>query len=512
MYKKQKQDRVRFTTKQKNQEIKNTIIGLADNDYFQGTVKVLRKTHPGPYILIVSDGYCSIEAVSNECNFDCEDVIDLEGDCEERSGKLQIRIKKIKKSEKNFDSIIDKNSESDDRDLSVTSEKLEKLKIHFLRIAKRIRKAILQNQPILIRHHADADGIMSGLAIQEACRLFMGEINVDPSYNLYRSPSKAPFYELKDVLKDVSFTKKLLEGHGQKKPLILVLDNGSTPEDVAAMKILKSLGFKVIVVDHHNPVEYKGDKTSVCPYVLDHLNPYMYSFDGQLTAGMLAYEIARLVHKDFDAPIYPAISVIGDRSQILEAQEYIKNTGKTKEELTKIVIAIDFLAYQFRFDSGVGVYEEIFKNPEFVEVLNKEVNKGVETQLQSTLPYLRTQEINGVTFSHIDLEKYTLRFTYPTPGKVIGMIHDEVAVGKENLPVLSIGHLSDMIIIRATKPVLPVAQIIEKLQKDIPEANVDGGGHECAGTIKFVSAHLNSVMENIKQQIRSLDILELNKV
>jgi RecJ-like exonuclease len=124
----------------------------------------------------------------------------------------------------------------------------------------------------------------------------------------------------------------------------------------------------------------------------------------------------------------------------------------------------------------------------------------------STLPYLRTQEINGIIFSYIDLEKYTLRFTYPTPGKVIGMIHDKVAEGKENAPVLSIGYLSDMIIIRATKPVLPVQKIISNLQKDLPEANVDGGGHEMAGTIKFVPAHLTTIIEKIKDMLRNLDL------
>ena len=88
------------------------------------------------------------------------------------------------------------------------------------------------------------------------------------------------------------------------------------------------------------------------------------------------------------------------------------------------------------------------------------------------------------------------------------MIHDKVALGKENTPVITIGYLSDMVIIRATKPVLPVAKIIKKLQKDIPQANPDGGGHECAGSIKFVSAHLTTVLENIKQHIKDLNFIE----
>ena len=124
------------------------------------------------------------------------------------------------------------------------------------------------------------------------------------------------------------------------------------------------------------------------------------------------------------------------------------------------------------------------------------------------MPYLRTQDIDGVIFSYIDLEKYTVRFKYPAPGKVIGAIHDIIALQNENRPVITIGHLSDMIIFRASKAILPVQKIIKKLRKDLPSANVDGGGHEMAGAIKFVSAHLTDIIENIKQQIKDVKYLE----
>ena len=478
---------------------------LQAGDNYEGTVKIVRKAKPGPVILEVTDGTGFIDAVSKECQFNAEQIVEISGPVSERAGRLQLEIKSIKLSNQDFSNIIKQKSQPENRELSIKSEKLTILKPYFLKIAQKIRQSIMEGQPLLIRHHADADGITSGLAIEKACEQYMVELGLNPQYNLFRSPSKAPFYETTDVLKDISFNKRLLEGHGQKKPLILVLDNGSTPEDVFAMKTLQTLGFEVIVVDHHNPVELKDKKTAVCPYVKLHVNPYLEGFDGQLSAGMLCYEIARLIHPQFELPLLPAVSSIGDRCQNEEAKQYLNNSKLTEDKVRELVIAMDFLAYQLRFDAGKGVYEELFNNESFVALINAEVSKGVETQLQSTLPYLRTQEIKGITYSQIDLEKYTLRFTYPTPGKVIGMIHDQVAVDRNN-PVITIGYLSDMVILRATQPVLPIAKIIEKLQQDIPEANVDGGGHECAGTIKFVSAHLYAVLENIKQQVRSLSV------
>lgn len=484
---------------EKNSDVE--ISTLKEGDFFKGIVKITRKAVPGPVIFSVTDGTGTIDAKTNQSEYNESDVVYISGPVSERAGKLQIDIKKIEKEDKDFDSIIDKKAEPEWDSFSIKSERYEIMKVPMLRVAKKIRKAILNNQPILVRHHNDSDGINSGLAIEQAVKRLMLKTGIDPSYNLYRSPSKAPFYEVTDVFKDLTLIKRL-ENFGQKKPLLLVLDNGSTPEDVFGLKTMKILGVDVIVIDHHNPVTIKNGKTSVDPYLIDHINPYIYGLDSKTSAGMLCYEVARMINKEFENVLMPAISGITDRCDIPETEEYIKKTNMTREELGKIGVAIDFAAYNFKFDPGKGVFEELYVQPELVMMINEEVQKGTETQLQSTLPYLRTQEINGVTFSHIDLEKYTLRFTYPTPGKVIGLIHDKVVEEHQNKPVLSIGYLSDMIIIRANQPVLPVQKIITLLQKDYPEANVDGGGHEQAGTIKFVSAHLHSIIERIKQMLR----------
>jgi len=486
----------------------SSIAKLKARDYFKGTVKILRKTQPGPVIFTVSDGEGSVDAVTKESDFETDDVVELSGKASARAGKLQIEIDDMRKSDLDFSKIIDEKSEPTKKEFSIKSERYQKLKPYFYAIAKRIRRAILDNEPIMIRHHADADGIIAGLCIEKSCEALMKKSGINPDYNLHRSPSKAPFYEKTDVLRDITYAKRLTEEHKQKKPIIIVLDNGSTPEDVFAMKLLHMLSYEVIVIDHHNPVILKNKKTAVCQYLALHLNPYIEGFDGKTSAGMLSYEVARLIHDGFENPVMPAISAISDRCDINETEEYIKQTHKTREELNKKGIAIDYIAYHLKFDSGKGIFDELIINEKLVDLINEEVTKGVETQLQSTLPYLRTQDINGIIFSYIDLEKYTLRFTYPTPGKITGIIHDEVSEGKENFPVITLGYMSDMVILRATKPVLPIAKIIETLRKDIPEANVDGGGHECAGTIKFVSAHLTTIIENIKQQIRKLDYIK----
>jgi len=473
-------------------------------DFFEGIVKIVRKSTPGPVVFSVSDGFKQVDAVTMDSTFDVDDVVKLRGPVNDRANKLQIEIKSMDKSDEDFSIILERQSKPVERYLSIKSKRLDKMRPRMIEIAQKIRKAVLDGQAVIIRHHYDTDGISAALALEHSIKILMKKAGINPQYYLYRSPSKAPFYEITDMLRDITLAKRIVDDFGQKKPILIVVDNGSTPEDIFSHKTLHNLGYEIIVIDHHNPVKMQGDKTSVCDYLSLHLNPYMFGFDSSTCAGMLCYETARLIDRDYDEPLVPAVSAISDRCDIPETEEYIALSEKSKEELTNIGIAIDFTAYNLRFASGQGLYEEIFNNPVMVGMMSSEVAKGMKTQLQSTLPYVRTWEIKKVIYANIDLEKYTMRFTYPNPGKVIGMIHDTVVEEHLFRTVLSIGYLSDMLIVRANKPVLPVATIIANLQEKFPEANVDGGGHECAGAIKFVSAHQEAILEEVKTMLNNL--------
>lgn len=486
-------------------ETVSTISDARPDTFFNGVVKITRKAKPGPTVFVVTDGNGSIDAVTPEdLPFVVDDVVQIKGPVAERAGKKQIEIKGMSKSPVDFNAILDTKSEPKEREFSIKSKRFEKMKPMFYAVAKRLRRAVLDGQPIMIRHHADTDGISSGLAIEHSLEGLMKEIGVDPKYSLYRSPSKAPFYETMDMLRDISFSLRIVNEFGQKKPLIVVLDNGSTPEDLFAHRTLHSMGFEIVVIDHHNPVKFSGNKAAVDEYVQVHMNPYLAGLDSKTCAGMLCHEVGRLINPNYDEPILCAVSGISDRCDIQETEDYIALTGKSREELGKIGVAIDFTSYNIKFDAGEGLYEEFFKNQHMVNILNDEVSKDSEKQLQSTLPYVRTQEINGIVVSHIDLEKYTMRFKYPTAGKVIGLIHDSILEGKEQHPVISFGCLSDMIIVRANKPVFPVEKIINSIKEKFPHANADGGGHECAGAIRFVSAHADAILEHVKEEIKSL--------
>ena len=233
---------------------------LGRNIAIQGEIIQIQQTS-GPTIFTVRDETdVTWAAAFNEPGvrmypeLEVDDVVEILGEISLHSGKIQIESESIEKldedDENNLRELIEEsiNQKAEPKDTSVMieeSEVLQKLRPKLAKAAKTIRRAILDGRSILVRHHADADGICAGVAVEQAVLPLLREESndADAEWHFFkRSPSKAPFYELEDVVKDLSYALEDQERHGQKLPLLVLLDNGSTEEDVAALSHAKVYG------------------------------------------------------------------------------------------------------------------------------------------------------------------------------------------------------------------------------------------------------------------------------
>ena len=474
---------------------------------------------------------------------DVGDAVQVLGDVNEHGGKTQIESQSILKLDeensiklhKLIDDALNKRAEPNDVDFLVQSDVLNRLKPKMREVAQKIRRAILDGRTVLLRHHNDADGICSGVAMEKAIVPLIEYVNPSNDAQYYyfkRSPSKAPFYELEDVVKDLSFALEDQERHGQKLPLIVLLDNGSTEEDITALMQAKIYDIEVVVIDHHSPgellsVEEKngeivGATVAVDEYVDTHVNPYLVGGDSQLTAGALASEVAHMINpavKDLIMHL-PAVAALGDHAESGEVYQYLELASKkgfSKEHLAKIAECVDFEAYFLRFMNGRGIMDTILavdnldKHEKMIDALYKEYQKRVDTQLKAALPNIkRTQLDNGIHFNLIDVEKYAHKFTFPAPGKTCGFVHDKIVkeLG-EDKPIVTLGHGPDFGVFRATDAVneefgFNVNDIVSVMTQKVPQAGIDGGGHECAGSIKYIEGLGDDVLKNIVFEIQSL--------
>jgi RecJ-like exonuclease len=261
------------------------------------------------------------------------DIVRIFGEVMKRNNQLQIEVSSLSiltgddagEVHERIEKALEIRSEPEDIPFLVESTTLEKLRPAMRKVAKIIRKAVFTAQPIILRHHADADGICSAVAIEQAVTALIRESggDFDADYFLFkRAPSKAPFYEIEDITRDLDFSLKDHIRFGQKMPLILLTDNGSTEEDLPSYKMAQVYDLPIVVIDHHHP------DAIVDEYVIAHVNPYHVGGDFGLTSGMLGTEVARMINPAVGDRIrhLPAVAGVGDRSEAPECPRYLALT------------------------------------------------------------------------------------------------------------------------------------------------------------------------------------------
>lgn len=529
-------------------ELPVTEIGVLTKEMAGRTIRIRGKITQiqvtgGPTVFTVTDGTGVTWAAAFEApgvraypSIEVGDMVEIIGKVSFHAGEIQIETSDMSRLwgpdaaevKKKIEEELNQRAQPEDVGFLVESEVLEKLKPKIMKAAFIIRKAIFEGRPIIVRHHADTDGYTAGLALEYAIVPLLEEISPDPQAKwkfFKRRPSRAPFYELEDVLKDIIFMIEDHERFGDPLPLLVIVDNGGTTEDIPAYKRIKAYGVPIVVIDHHDPRDFIGeDKAAVDEYVDVHVNPHLVKRGYyELTAGMLATEIARFIYPPVEEKIkhLPAIAGTGDRSDAPEFQQYLKiakeSKGLEEEDLKKIAEVIDHEAYYWKFMDGHGIIDELLlltgnlqRHRKLVDSIYPEVKAKQEKALKASLPHVKSVVLpNGIRFNTIDVELYAPKFEYPSPGKLSGLIHDyfKEEYGEDS-PILTLAYGSDFAVVRASDGMqvysFDLNEIIKILQEKLPDAGVEGGGHSFAGSIKFFEGKRKEVLEEFAKQVVKL--------
>lgn len=490
--------------------------------HISGEVIQIKQTG-GPTIFTISDEDGTVQCAAFEKageraypEIKSETIVRVFGEPSMRNGGMQVEIRSLKQLwgkdasgiKETIESAIDKRSIPHDIQFLVKSEVLEKLKPKMQNAAKLIRKAVFKSRPIIVRHHADADGITSAIAIERALLPLIREVGgQDADRHFYRrAPSKAPFYEIEDVTKDITFALEDQERFSQKMPLVVLMDNGATEEDMPAMKQAVIYGVDIMVIDHHHP-----DGT-IDSMVLEHVNPAYAGGDFGITTGMIGTEIARMINPEITEEIkhLPAVSAVGDRSAAPEAELY-KSIVEDKyklEDLKSMALALDYEAFWQRFNDGRGIMSDILnlgsymRHQQIVTLLNEQANAAIIEQMEASMSNVKTQKLpNGAILNVIDVENFAHKFTFPPPGKTSGEIHDRLCTKYNGQPVITIGYGPDFAVLRSRGVKVNIPQIVKELHAEIKGAGVSGGGHLVVGSIKFVEGMRKEVLAKLAEKI-----------
>ena len=506
---------------------------VGDTVHLEGDVVQVKQT-AGPTVFSVRDGSGVVPCAAFEeagvrayPGIELDDVVRMTGTVETREGAVQVEVERLVRLRgeaeaevrERVDAALEEWAAPADVEPLIEWPAFEKLRDDLAAVARRLRRTVLESRPIRLRHHADGDGMCASLPVQHALENFVAEVHEDPEaprHLFKRLPSKAPFYEMEDVTRDLNFALEDRERHGQRLPLLFMVDNGSTEEDVPAYRALDQYDVPILVVDHHHP-----DPEAVDPYVEDHVNPYLHDEDYRVTTGMMCVELARMIDPSITDNLehVPAVAGLSDRSKADAMDEYLalaEAAGYTETDLRDIGEALDYAAHWLRYQSGDSLIDDVLnvdcddpeRHEELVEFLSRRARRDVDEQLDDAEPHVDHERLdNGAHLYRLDVENHARRFTYPAPGKTTGELHDR-KVEETGDPVITIGYGPDFAVLRSDGIRLDIPNMVEELQDEMEGAGVSGGGHLVVGSIKFVSGMREPVVDALVEKMADAELDE----
>ncbi|MEF8857042.1 MAG: OB-fold nucleic acid binding domain-containing protein, partial [Haloplanus sp.] len=454
-----------------------------------------------------------------------DDAVHVSGTVEEHEGSPQIEVDSLvrldgedaERVRTQVDDGLAERAEPHDIDPLVEWEAFEKLRPDLRAVARQLRRTVLEGRPIRVRHHADGDGMCASLPVQVALERFIRTVHDDddaPRHLIKRLPSKAPYYEMEDVTRDLNFALEGRERHGQKLPLLLMLDNGSTEEDVPAYRNLAHYDVPIVVVDHHHP-----DPEAVDDLLDAHVNPYLVDEDYRITTGMMCVELARMIDPEMTNELrhVPAVAGLADRSKAETMSAFVDladEAGYGREDLLRIGEALDYAAHWLRYSEGKTLVSDVLdvdcddehRHAELVDFLADRAERDIDRQLAALDPHVEHERLsNDAHLYRVDLDDYAHRFTYPAPGKTTGNLHDR-KVEETGEPVITIGYGPDFAVLRSDGVRLDIPEMVAELNDEVTGGGVSGGGHLVVGSIKFVKGMRSAVIESLVEKMADAEL------
>ena len=449
-----------------------------------------------------------------------DDVIRVSGTVEEHDGGAQIEVDGVERlsgeaeteARSRIEAALTERAAPHAVEPFVDWPAFEPLRDDLEGVARLLRRTVLEGRPIRVRHHADGDGMCAALPVELALERFIERTHDDDDASrhlLKRLPSKAPFYEMEDVTRDLNFALEGRSRHGQKLPLLLMLDNGSTEEDVPAYRNLAHYDVPIAVVDHHHP-----DPEAVNPLLDAHVNPYLHGEDYRITTGMMCVELARMIDPSITEELrhVPAVAGLSDRSKAEVMGDYValaETAGYSQGDLEAIGEALDYAAHWLRYSDGQSLVNDVLdvgcddhaRHEELVAFLSERAERDVDRQLDAAERHVEHERLaNDAHLYRIDLDRFAHRFTYPAPGKTTGQLHDR-KVQETGDPVITIGYGPDFAVLRSDGVRLDIPQMVAELNEEVVGGGVSGGGHLVVGSIKFVKGMREDVIDSLVEKM-----------
>ena len=472
----------------------------------EGVVESARQTS-GPTVFEVRDETDSVEcAAFKEAGvraypeIGADDVVRLDGEVRERRGELQVETEALVKLEdEDRETVEDRladaltaEAEPEAVDPLVDDDVVAGLTEDIRAVATSIRRAVLEERPVVVRHTATADGYVGGVALERATLPLVRDQHEqhDAVYHYFdRRPLEEGVYDMDDATKDATRMLEARERHDEKLPLFVFVAAGGTRESLDGFELLDLYGAGRALVDDVDvdPEVAETVGASVAPEAGDARDT---------TASTLAANVAAHVNDDVrdDLQHLPAVSFWEDTPEgyVDAATDAGYDEAAVREVREAVALEAYYQSYQ---DKRELITDLLFGEGDgpggLAGHVSEQFREKLDTEIETAEANLDTQTIEGTDIAVLDTDAFTHRYEFPSTTLLLDELHrrhrDDVSA--------VIGVSEDELHIRSDSPV-DVRDVADRAREWVPNAGLTAKSAR-DGKLEYIAGERSAVLDTV---------------
>ncbi|MDS0258979.1 OB-fold nucleic acid binding domain-containing protein [Haloarcula sp. S1CR25-12] len=427
------------------------------------------------------------------------DFARLDGEVRRRRGELQVETEDLAvldeaerdAVEQRLADALDDEARPDAVSPLAEDPTIEALSADLVEAATEIRKAVLTDRPVIVRHANTADGYLAGSALERATLPLVTDQHrrSDAQYHYFdRRPLEGGVYDMDDATKDTSQMLDNRARHDEALPLFVFVAAGGTRESLDGFDLLNVYGAPTVVVDD---IEVDGAVTDAVDAVV---SPSLADAP-DTTATALAANVAAHVNGDVreDLRHLPAVSFWEDAPEAYV--DLADAAGYDAEAVAQLREAVALEAhYQSYEDKRELITDLVFGDDEsdvgglaghVAEQFREKVDEEVATA-EANLDY---RTVDDATVAVLDTDAYSHQYEFPPETLLLDELHRSVRGDADAV----VGVDTDTLYVRTDADV-----DLHELVADVDEAVPEGGVTTRSvrdGSIRYLAGERDAVLD-----------------
>ncbi|MFC7020762.1 MULTISPECIES: OB-fold nucleic acid binding domain-containing protein [Haloarcula] len=427
------------------------------------------------------------------------DLVTLEGEVRRRRGEIQVETSDLTvleaeardEVEQRLADALDEQARPEAVDPLAEDEVVDRLGAELVEAATLIRRAVLTDRPVIVRHANTADGYLAGSALERATLPLVTDEHrrVDAQYHYFdRRPLEGGVYDMDDATKDVTTMLDNRERHDEKLPLFVFVAAGGTRESLDGFDLLEVYGAPTLVVDD---IAVDDEVAAAVDAVVSPSASGAATTTATSLAANLAAHVNETVREDLRH--LPAVSFWEDAPDAYVA--LAAEAGYDAESVSQLREAVALEAFYQSYEDKRELITDLVFGDDDEDIgdlaghIAEQFREKVDTEVATARANLDYQTVGDARIAVLDTDAFSHQYEFPPETLLLDELHRDVRGEADAL----VGISTDTLYVRTDADV-DLHDLAEAVAAEAPEGGVATRSVR-EGSVRYLAGERGAVLD-----------------